>query len=58
MLRLFAEPEPNPRAFEALTKFLNLLDKAPSRVPGRPALDPLVLSFQLKLLWLSGYCRI
>jgi len=55
MLRLFAEPEPNPRAFEALTKFLNLLDEAPSRVPGRPALDPLVLSFQLKLLWLSGY---
>src|SRR5581483_10078729 len=22
---------------------------------GRPALDPLVLSFQLKLLWLAGY---
>src|ERR671931_1801790 len=55
MLRLFAEPEPNPRAFEALTRFLDLLDQTPSRVPGRPALDPLVLSFQLKLLWLSGY---
>src|SRR5213079_2796329 len=55
MLRLFGEPEPNPRAFEALTKFLDLLDETPSRVPGRPALDPLVLSFQLKLLWLSGY---
>ena len=55
MLRLFGEPEPNARAFEALTRFLDLLDETPSRVPGRPALDPLVLSFQLKLLWLSGY---
>jgi DNA repair protein RecO (recombination protein O) len=55
MLRLFAEPEPNPRAFEALTKFLDLLDATESRVPGRPVLDPLVLGFQLKLLWLSGY---
>ncbi len=55
MLRLFGEPEPNPRAFGALTKFLDLLDEVPSRVPGRPALDPLVLAFQLKLLWLSGY---
>src|ERR671936_3222381 len=55
MLRLFGEPEPNPRAFEAVTKFLDLLDDLESRVPGRPALDPLVLSFQLKLLWLSGY---
>ena len=27
----------------------------PSRAPARPALDPLGLSFQLKLLWLSGY---
>src|SRR5581483_12177739 len=33
----------------------DLLDETPSRVPGRPALDPLVLGFQLKLLWLSGY---
>jgi len=55
MLRLFGEPEPNPRAFEALTKFLDLLDEAPSLVSGRPSLDPLALSFQLKLLWLSGY---
>ena len=55
MLRLFAEPEPNQRAFEALIKFLDLLDATASRVPGRPALDPLVLGFQLKLLWLSGY---
>ncbi|MGI8421437.1 MAG: DNA repair protein RecO [Gaiellaceae bacterium] len=55
MLRLFPEQEANSRAFEALTRFLDLLDEAESRVPGRPALDPLALSFQLKLLWLSGY---
>src|SRR5437016_5623174 len=55
MLRLFSEQEANPRAFEALTKFLDLLDDvAPGRA-GRPALDPLVLAFQLKLLWLAGY---
>ncbi|MFY9577833.1 MAG: DNA repair protein RecO [Gaiellaceae bacterium] len=54
MLRLFTEQERNPRAFEALTRFLDLLDDAPVR-EGRPSLDPLVLSFQLKLLWLSGY---
>ncbi len=54
MLRLFNEPEPNARAFAGLAGFLDLLDVAP---PGdsRPELDPLVLSFQLKLLWLSGY---
>src|SRR5438445_10015859 len=53
MLRLFTEQEANPRAFQALTRFLDLLDEvAPA---ARPALDPLALSFQLKLLWLSGY---
>jgi DNA repair protein RecO (recombination protein O) len=55
MLRLFPEQEGNPRAFQALTRFLELLDELPSRGPRRPALDPLGLSFQLKLLWLSGY---
>ena len=55
MLRLFGEPEANPRAFGALTKFLDLLDELPERLSERPALDPLALSFQLKLLWLSGY---
>src|SRR5947199_6146344 len=55
MLRLFSEQEANPRAFEALTRFLDLLDETPSRAPGRPSLDPLALAFQLKLLWLSGY---
>src|SRR6266545_4685796 len=39
MLRLFTEQEANERAFGALTRFL----------------DALGLSFQLKLLWLSGY---
>jgi DNA repair protein RecO (recombination protein O) len=54
MLRLFTEQEANARAFEALTRFLDLLDEA-EPVDGRPALDALALSFQLKLLWLSGY---
>ena len=55
MLKLFTEQEANERAFTALTRFLDQLDTLPSRAPARPALDPLVLSFQLKLLWLSGY---
>src|SRR5205814_5248942 len=54
MLRLFSEQEANERAFTALTRFLDLLDEAPHAAE-RPALDPLALSFQLKLLWLSGY---
>jgi DNA repair protein RecO (recombination protein O) len=56
MLRLFTDEERNERAFLALTRFLDALDDAVVPGPGRrPALDPLVLSFQLKLLWLSGY---
>ena len=54
MLRLFTEQEQNPRAFQALTRFLELLDELPVRL-SRAAVDPLVLAFQLKLLWLSGY---
>ena len=54
MLRLFTEQERNPKAFEALTRFLDVLDTAETRAT-EPPLDPLVLSFQLKLLWLSGY---
>ncbi len=54
MLRLFSEQEANERAFTALTRFLDLLDEQP-QAADRPALDPLGLSFQLKLLWLSGY---
>jgi DNA repair protein RecO (recombination protein O) len=53
MLRLFTEQEANERAFGALARFLDLLDAA---LPGlHPELAPLGLSFQLKLLWLSGY---
>ena len=55
MLRLFGEPERNERAFRALTRFLDLLDDSPQKPAERPVLDPLALSFQLKLLWLSGY---
>jgi len=54
MLRLFTNEERNERAFMALTRFLDVLDEVDAR-PGRAALDPLVLAFQLKLLWLSGY---
>jgi DNA repair protein RecO (recombination protein O) len=54
MLRLFTEQERSPKAFEALTRFLDVLDGAEVRET-EPPLDPLVLSFQLKLLWLSGY---
>jgi DNA repair protein RecO (recombination protein O) len=55
MLRLFVEQDTNPPAFNALTRFLDLLDGVEASLPAQPALDPLVLSFQLKLLWLSGY---
>jgi DNA repair protein RecO (recombination protein O) len=55
MLRLFSEQEANPRAFTALVRFLELLDEWESRAPGTPAVDPLALSFQLKLLWVAGY---
>ena len=54
MLRLFTEQEANARAFAALARFLDVLDELPRRA-ARPALDPLALGFQLKLLWLSGY---
>jgi DNA repair protein RecO (recombination protein O) len=54
MLRLFSEEEANERTFTALTRFLDLLDVTP-HAADRPSLDPLGLSFQLKLLWLAGY---
>jgi DNA repair protein RecO (recombination protein O) len=54
MLRLFSEEEANERAFTALTRFLDLLDKAPHAADS-PSVDPLGLAFQLKLLWLAGY---
>jgi DNA repair protein RecO (recombination protein O) len=55
MLRLFVEQERNERAFEALTRFLTVLDAVPAGLHGKAAQDPLALAFQLKLLWLSGY---
>jgi DNA repair protein RecO (recombination protein O) len=55
MLRLFTEQERNERAFTALTRFLDIADDLPTGTASRPALDPLALAFQLKLLWLSGY---
>ena len=54
MLRLNGEPERNERAFVALARFLDALDETPA-LDSRPALDPLVLAFQLKLLWVAGY---
>ncbi|HVM17108.1 MAG TPA: DNA repair protein RecO [Gaiellaceae bacterium] len=54
MLRLFSEQEANARAFEAVTRFLDAADVLERR-EHPPTLDPLALSFQLKLLWLSGY---
>ncbi len=55
MLKLFTEQEANEKAFTALTRFLDALDQAPLQRGSRAALDPVVLSFQLKLLWVSGY---
>ena len=55
MLRLFPEQEANERAFRALTRFLDLLDELEPRPEETAGRDPLALSFQLKLLWLSGY---
>jgi DNA repair protein RecO (recombination protein O) len=54
MLRLFTEQEANARAFEAITRFLDACDALEPQAT-RPAHDPLAISFQLKLLWLSGY---
>ena len=55
VLRLFVEEEPNPQAFHALARFLDILDATESELPAQPHLDPLVLAFQLKLLWVAGY---
>jgi DNA repair protein RecO (recombination protein O) len=55
VLRLFIEHDPNSHAFYALARFLDLLDERIAVSDAEPALDPLVLSFQLKLLWLAGY---
>jgi len=36
-------------------RFLDLLEDEPGVRAAAPSLDPLILSFQLKLLWLAGY---
>ena len=55
MLRLFGEPEANPRAFDGPRALPRSARRDAGRPTARPELDPLALSFQLKLLWLSGY---
>lgn len=54
-LRLFVEHDASPEAFHALVRFLDLLDEETTEPAPAPSLDPLVLAFQLKLLWLAGY---
>src|SRR6476469_9723179 len=54
VLKLFAEPEPNPRAYDGLCSFLELL-AGPLERASDPQHDGLGLAFQLKLLALSGY---
>jgi DNA repair protein RecO (recombination protein O) len=54
MLRLFTNEERNEKAFTAVVRFLDALDEVDPQAT-RPALAPLALSFQLKLLWVSGY---
>ena len=53
MLKLHVEPDPQPPVFAGLTRFLDVLDG--DRPGGDPALDPVGLGFQLKLLMLAGY---
>ena len=53
VLKLFVEPEPAPRAFAGLCRFLDLLDQR--TVSGDPTRDAAGLGFQLKLLLLSAY---
>ena len=54
VLKLHAEPEPQPRAYQGLCRFLDLLG-GPVERASQPARDGLGLAFQLKLLALAGY---
>jgi DNA repair protein RecO (recombination protein O) len=54
VLKLHAEPEPQPRAYQGLCRFLDLLGGPLDRAP-EPTHDGLGLAFQLKLLALAGY---
>ncbi|MGN6379156.1 MAG: DNA repair protein RecO [Gaiellales bacterium] len=53
MLKLHVEPEPQPQVFAGLVRFLGVMES--HEVEGDPALDPVGLAFQLKLLMLAGY---
>jgi DNA repair protein RecO (recombination protein O) len=54
VLKLHAEPEPQPRAYQGLCRFLDLLG-GPIERGAEPIHDGLGLAFQLKLLALAGY---
>jgi DNA repair protein RecO (recombination protein O) len=54
VLKLFPEPEPHPRVFEGLVRFLDLLERGIDAGPD-PVLEAAGLGFQLKLLALAGY---
>ena len=54
VLKLHAEPEPQPRAYQGLCRFLDLLGEPIERA-AEPTHDGLGLAFQLKLLALAGY---
>jgi DNA repair protein RecO (recombination protein O) len=54
VLKLFAEPEPQPRAYEGMCRFLELL-AGPLERATDPQHDGLGLAFQLKLLAVAGY---
>lgn len=55
VLKLNTEPEPQPQMFAGLNRFLTLLETWTASADADPAVDPLGLGFQLKLLMLSGY---
>ncbi len=54
VLKLHAEPEPQPRAYQGLCRFLDLLG-GPIERSADATHDGLGLAFQLKLLALAGY---
>ena len=54
LLRLYAEGDPAPRAYEAFSRFLAALAARPV-TGGDPAGDEALLSLQLKLHWVAGF---
>ena len=54
VLKLHPEPEPHPRVFAGLVRFLEVLEGGVETGPD-PVADPLGIAFQLKLLALTGY---